>query len=69
MYEDDELSGLQSLMSIYLDDEAYFFTEYQNEPVSNTLGGAELDSKIFAKKILNSLPRGAFIRHPPHARH
>ena len=57
-HEEDELSGLQSLMSIYLDDEAYFFTEYQNEPVSNTLGGVELDSKIFAKKILNSLPRG-----------
>ena len=26
--------------------------------MSNTLGGAELNNKIFAGKILNSLPRG-----------
>lgn len=57
-YEDDELSGIQNLMSIFLADENFFFTEYQNEPRGDLLDGVKLTPEIFYSKVTPYLPKG-----------
>ena len=55
----DELSGLQNLMGIYLDDEQTFWAEYQNEPKSSEgLEDVKLTPDRLLEKALDYLPAG-----------
>jgi len=47
----DELSAIQHAMNLRLQDEAAFFAEYQNEPLSDVAGEDELTADQIAAKV------------------
>ena len=63
MYADDEISGLQSNMNIFLGNEDAFWTEYQNEPRSGLTTSSNLDEEILQTKIRADIPRGIVPAH------
>lgn len=48
-----DLTGLQSLMNLYLEDESAFMTELQNEPQDQSAAEKVLTAEILLKKIVN----------------
>lgn len=57
MFEEDEISGIQNMMNIYLENEATFWTEYQNDPQQNVQELAITEPGL-AEKVLPDVPRG-----------
>ena len=57
-YDEDEISGIQNIMNVYLEDEDTFWTEFQNEPRTEAVGGTDITDEILESKILADVPRG-----------
>ena len=57
-FNEDELSALQNAMNLRIADEATFFAEYQNEPLSDTSAEEDLLSKDAIASKVNGLARG-----------
>ena len=53
-----DVSGLQTLMNMYLEDEAGFLTEFQNEPQDDAGSVIKLTEDIWLSKIVPALNRG-----------
>ena len=53
-----DLSALQTLMNMYLDDEATFMTEFQNDPQTDALDSVQLTEEIFYSKVIQNLKPG-----------
>lgn len=53
-----DLSALQTLMDLYLDDPAAFMTEYQNEPQTSDTAARSLTRELLETKVIHTLPRG-----------
>ena len=58
MFQDDELSGIQNIMNIFLENEDTFWTEYQNQPREGSGGSTKITEKILEMKVLSDHPRG-----------
>lgn len=56
MFDPWEVSGIQNLMNIFLDDEGKFWAEYQNEPKAG-LSGGKLDEELLLTKVMKDIPR------------
>lgn len=58
MFEKDEISGIQSIMNIYLENENTFWTEYQNAPRDGLSSGVQITEAILSGKVVENIPRG-----------
>ena len=57
MFDSHEISGIQNMMDIYLFNEAGFFAEYQNSPLTDQTD-TRLTEEMLAQKVLQDLPAG-----------
>lgn len=48
-----DISALQTLMNLFLDDESTFLTEFQNEPQNDSMDSVKLTEEVFYSKVLN----------------
>lgn len=58
MFEEDEISGIQNIMNIFLENEDAFWTEYQNQPREGGGGLTKITEKILEMKVTPDIPRG-----------
>lgn len=58
MHEDNELSGVQNVMGVYLKSESTFWSEYQNEPRGGASDGTKVTEEILESKVAMDIPRG-----------
>lgn len=58
MYEEDEISGIQNIMNVFLQSEDVFWTEYQNQPRTSGVGASELTEIGILSKITPDIPQG-----------